>query len=129
MRLIFHRGRPKEDGEYLVIEKYNGGHRYHIYDFTVAGGWNTFYNKEGKLTPSEVYNKEHDDMFQKDIRGFLPTKVTLPDAFDRFAQIEDEMAMLMNDIEDEDPDAYEGIADALDRLTRAHDEFERGYME
>lgn len=44
-------GRPEEDGEYLVIDRFR---RRTTLIFTVKGGWNTFHDYDGEVNTSHT---------------------------------------------------------------------------
>lgn len=126
----FNIGRPGKDGEYLVIEKHLGEHRFHVYDFTVEGGWNSYRDHEGKLQPERNNYEYVNSLFEKDIIGWTPTKISLSKEIeDSFEYIADDIEYLMNYFEDTEPDVYEGLADSLDKFMDAKDWYERGYEE
>lgn len=126
----FNTGRPHKDGEYLVIEKSNGKHRFHTYDFTVEGGWNSFRDNEGNLVPKGVDYKYNNSLFEKDIIGWTPTKISFSKEIeDSFEDVADDIEYLMDYFEESEPEVYEGLADALDKFMDAKDWHERGSEE
>ena len=127
--ISFLRGRPKCDGEYLVIEDDIKGYRFHIYNFTVEGGWCTFRNNDGEIVPSGVDHKKMDELFSKDIVCWIPTACRKTDTMDWFDDIAYEIGDLMHYVGESDPDVFEALADSLDKFEAAQDMYERGSEE
>lgn len=126
----FNIGRPKNDGEYLVVEKHLGGHRFCIYDFTVEAGWNSFRDSEGKLNPEREDHEYVNSLFEKDIIGWTPAKISFSKEIeDSFEEIADDIEYLMNYLEGSESEVYEGLADSLDKFMDAKDWHERGFEE